>query len=182
MNEAIAEKLIKTLWPAGSDPATDTVYGVVDCARDPQIWPMVKATDLFKACLFAGNVSAAMLAAAPQVIKLTPAAPFTQQLMESGWGNSWGIFVTAARPAGIKDVRKHLRQFLLVKSPNGKKLLFRYYDPRVMRVYLPTCNEEECNTLFNPIVKYVMESANGESILEFDKPSVLESQKTYSAS
>jgi hypothetical protein len=31
-------------------------------------------------------------------------------------------------------------------------LLFRYYDPRVLRVYLPSCRPSELETVFGPVV------------------------------
>jgi len=94
-------------------------------------------------------------------------------LITLGWGKSWGIYVTASRPAGIEDVRRQLRQFLLVKSPAGKKLFFRYYDPRVMRAYLPTCDDNAYKLLFNPIVKYVMEDESAQQVLSYDLQNTL---------
>jgi len=38
---------------------------------------------------------------------------------------------------GIEQLRKHLRGFLRVRDEAGRRLIFRYYDPRVLRVYLP---------------------------------------------
>ena len=37
-------------------------------------------------------------------------------------------------------LRHHLKGFLRVRGESGQKMMFRYYDPRVLRVYLPTCN------------------------------------------
>ena len=34
---------------------------------------------------------------------------------------------------------------------------FRYYDPRVLRVYLPTCNARELQTVFGPVLRYLVE-------------------------
>ena len=52
-------------------------------------------------------------------------------------------------------------------DPTGKPLLFRYYDPRVLRVYLPTCNAEELKTLFGPVQAYIMEDESGAAMLRF---------------
>jgi len=40
---------------------------------------------------------------------------------------------------------------LVVKDERGNRLVFRYYDPRVLRVYLPTCSPSELRTVFGPI-------------------------------
>ncbi len=46
-------------------------------------------------------------------------------------------------------------------------LYFRYYDPRVMRVYLPTCNAQELAAMFGPIQFYVLEGEKPEEMLRF---------------
>ena len=47
-------------------------------------------------------------------------------------------------------------------------MAFRYYDPRVLRAYLPTCNSEELRTVFGPIECFRTEDQNdAEHMLEF---------------
>ena len=53
--------------------------------------------------------------------------------------------------ATLEELRRHFRKFLKVEDPKGKSLIFRYYDPRVLRVYLPTCNAMELQTVFGPV-------------------------------
>jgi hypothetical protein len=36
-------------------------------------------------------------------------------------------------------------------------MIFRWYDPRVLRVYLPTCTENELDMLFGPLSSYFVE-------------------------
>jgi hypothetical protein len=90
-------------------------------------------------------------------------------LIEKGWGNHWGIFAVANTE--LKTMRRHFRTFLMVYDPEGKPLYFRYYDPRVLRVYLPTCNLEETDAVFGPISGYMMEGENPETLLRFSRGS-----------
>jgi hypothetical protein len=53
----------------------------------------------------------------------------------------------------------------MVKDPDGRILYFRYYDPRVMRVYLPSCNATEMKTVFGPALSYVMEDEDGHALV-----------------
>jgi hypothetical protein len=46
-------------------------------------------------------------------------------------------------------------------------MLFRYYDPRVLRVYLPTCVTSELRTVFGPIDCFWTEAERSEKMLEF---------------
>jgi hypothetical protein len=82
-----------------------------------------------------------------------------------GWGESWGIFVRMNDPSNL---RYHLRTFLRVRDEPGRTLLFRYYDPRVLRVYLPTCRPDELKAVFGPIDSYLTEGEDGQSVIEFE--------------
>jgi hypothetical protein len=48
-------------------------------------------------------------------------------------------------------------------------MVFRYYDPRVLRVYLPTCNAEELATVFGPIETFWTEGSDPATLLEFHR-------------
>jgi hypothetical protein len=68
------------------------------------------------------------------------------------WADPWGIFVHTT--ASLDELRTHLRKFLLVTGPNGEEWYFRFYDPRVLTKYLPTCTETELRDLFGPVTAY----------------------------
>ena len=55
----------------------------------------------------------------------------------------------------------------MVQGPEGENLYFRYYDPRVLRIYLPTCNQEEMATLFGPVTAYLLEDKDPDLLLRF---------------
>jgi hypothetical protein len=86
-------------------------------------------------------------------------------VLENGWGKSWASFIRTQ--TGFKQLRRHLRQFLRVRSEDGRKLIFRYYDPRILRVYLPTCRANELEMFFGPVDSFVTESEEPEQMLEF---------------
>ncbi|HYN40273.1 MAG TPA: DUF4123 domain-containing protein, partial [Thermoanaerobaculia bacterium] len=47
-------------------------------------------------------------------------------------------------------LRKHLRRQLIAQDGNGKRMYFRFYDPRVLRTYLRTATPPERAELFGP--------------------------------
>jgi hypothetical protein len=57
----------------------------------------------------------------------------------------------------------------MVHDPDGRRLYFRYYDPRVFRVYLPTCNAEEMEQVFGPVLSYQMEDESARNLLVFER-------------
>ena len=44
-------------------------------------------------------------------------------------------------------------------------MLFRFYDPRVMRMYLPTCTAEELAIVFGPVGAYLLEGQDPKALL-----------------
>jgi hypothetical protein len=116
-------------------------------------------------CLYRGEVQPDVSKVAPYLVRLAPGTPFTDWLLASAWGRHWGIFALAA--ASLKELRTHFRTFLMVKGPDGKKLYFRFYDPRVLRMYLPTCNAQELNTVFGVTKTFLLEDEGPNVLLEF---------------
>jgi hypothetical protein len=150
------------LWPrrAGRD-----VWMIVDGARDRQVFGTLLDSYLTYSCLYHGELAPEVELVAPYLVQLEYDDRYSQKLIERAWGNSWGIFLKC--DSGIESLRRHLRRFLSVRGPKGDILLFRYYDPRVLRVYLPTCRPEELQTVFGPIDRYWTEDESPETMLEF---------------
>jgi hypothetical protein len=164
VDAAFRDRVIKALWPSEVVDGT-SVWAILDGARDERIYPALRTSRLDYRCLYSGRLPKALEAAAPHLIELAPAYSFTRKLIEQGWGNSWGIFL---RIRDSSNLRYHLRTFLRVQDEAGRFLLFRYYDPRVLRVYLPTCRPDELTAVFGPIGSYLTESDDGRSLLEFE--------------
>lgn len=157
--------VIEQLWqPLPREPEFK-VFAILDGARDERIYPRVTESALEHCCLYRGELEPDLAAAAPYLVQLDPDAPFTTWLIAQGWGDSWGVFAKA--PATLPELRRHFRRFLMVYDPDGKPLYFRYYDPRVLRVYLPTCNAGELQIVFGPVSRYVSESEEPAALLEF---------------
>jgi hypothetical protein len=154
--------LEKHLWPKGC--ARD-VWMILDTARDNRSFGVLLESYLENSCLYAGYVPRALEAAAPYLLRLEYEDRRTRRLLERAWGNSWGVFLKC--DTRLESLRRHLRQFLTVRDPSGKRVLFRYYDPRVLRVYLPTCTGEELRALFGPIEAFWIEGENPQNISRY---------------
>ena len=65
-------------------------------------------------------------------------------------------------------MRHHLRHFLEVKLPDDTQVYFRFYDPRVLRVFLPTCTPDDTNQFFGPMIQnYLVEDESSDQLLRF---------------
>jgi len=153
------ERLLAALFPPGGSAAPE-VFAVLDGARDERIYRAVYDSRLDHECLFAGDISYDLAAAAPYLVRLEREAAFTRWLLEHGWGRSFGIFAWSR--ADLEALRRHFRRVLQVKDEGGRRLYFRYYDPRVLRRYVPTCTAAELRELFGPLVRLFAEGEQGQ--------------------
>jgi Domain of unknown function (DUF4123) len=164
MAHTLLKQVQDALWPPNL-PGWLKVWAVLDSARDRRIYPAVIDCYLNKCCLYSGDLPSELQLTAPYLIELDRDDRFTRYIINQGWGNSWGIFFRTN--AGMERLRRHLREFLVVKDQGGKRLIFRYYDPRVLRVYLPTCFTRELQTVFGPIEHFLVEGEDSATLIQF---------------
>ncbi len=78
----------------------------------------------------------------------------------------WGIFVLT------KEKREalilHLQHFLMVALPNGSKGYFRYYDPRILKTYVLSCNAAELEQFFGPVRGFAVAEPEEQKTRLFD--------------
>jgi hypothetical protein len=141
------------------------VFAVLDGASVPSLLEHLAPHTPEYECLYRGELKPDVAAAAPYLVHLKADSDLTNWVIEQGWGKHWGVF--AICQAELPVMRRHFRSFLLVHDSEGKALYFRYYDPRVLRTHLPTCNAEELATMFGPVSAYVMESEKPAVLMQF---------------
>lgn len=170
------EELVESLWSLNQlKENKEDLYCVLDGAQDKAIFSKIKELKVLYCCLYSGNLSNELAETAPYLIQLQKEGAFIRWLIKEGWGTNWGVFLSSA--SGLNDLRKHFRQYLMVKTEEGKSIYFRYYDPRVLRVYIPTCNDEELNFVFGPVTCFITESEiiNKYMIFDFSKKKLQQS-------
>src|SRR5262249_39705362 len=140
-------------------------YAVLDGASVPGLLARLAEWQPEHVCLFRGELEPGVPEVAPYLVALRPGTPFTDWGLDHGWGRHWGVF--AQTPANFRGMRKLCRTFLIVHGANGKPLYFRYYDPRVLRLYLPTCTAQEMAIVFGPVSSYLMEDEVPTNLLRF---------------
>lgn len=162
MTDDQRDQVVRALWPQG-EKSRLSVWAILDCARDPKIYLALLASRLEFRCLYSGTLASALEMVAPQLVELSPANRLTRLWLDEGWGQSWGVFL---KIQDASNLRHHLRKFLKVQVENDRRLVFRYYDPRVLRVYLPTCTADEWQQFLGPIAAFFMEH-DDDSLLGF---------------
>ena len=141
-------------------------YYLLDAARMEELFDTAKEKTEPNPywCLYKGESAETLGNVAPYLFTTWP-PPFLEWLFADGWGNAWGVFVlTRARPDVLYQ---HLRKFLIVNTEAGRQLYFRFYDPRVLRRFLPTCSSTELQAFFGPIRYFLVEDDDAEYGLSF---------------
>jgi hypothetical protein len=143
----------------------ESLYGVVDAAQDVDFaLDAERRFGLPMRMLFKGEAAQYMREVAPYLIPI----PLDSEYLDAWakrWGRNVGILLTSA--ADPNTVLRHLREIFVVKDEAGQEYFFRFYDPRVLRPYLPVCTAEEIRQFLGPIRVLLVEGSETGSLLRF---------------
>jgi len=142
-------------------------YFIIDAARLLERMAKVNEFELQIISLYKESSQENLADYAPYLIDLKSAqGAFFDFLIENGIGDSWGIFIESS--LSFDEIFKHLRKFLIVKDEEGQELYFRFYDPRVLRIFLPTCDSLQLREFFGPINFFFCEDEDPNYFLKFE--------------
>jgi hypothetical protein len=174
MMATVSTELARLLF----EESGEHVYTILDGASIPDLLDKFVSDTPRYECLYRGELGPDMAEVAAYLVLLEADSPFTNWVLTEGWGNHWGIF--ARTGIELQDLRRHFRRFLIVHDPEGEPMYFRYYDPRVLRVFLPTSNMEELATMFGPISCFLLEGEDSGQCIEFTFDGTKLGRKEYS--
>ncbi|CAN5783610.1 hypothetical protein BH24ACI3_BH24ACI3_02950 [soil metagenome] len=146
-------------------PDRTLVYAALDGASIPELRTKLYEMNPPHHCLFRGTLEPDMQEVAPYVAGLQPGSDFVEWLLDESFGKHWGIFIHSRR--SLKEMRLHLRKLLTVRNEAGDPMIFRFYDPRVMNQFLPTCTTDELDTFFGNIDAFFAEDKNDHSLAAY---------------
>jgi hypothetical protein len=115
--------------------------------------------------LYRGKSEVHLSSVSPYLFTVQHNTAFEDWYMQNGWGDSWGVMVFSDKDLG--GLVKHFRHFLMVQTEDKQELYFRFYDPRVLRIFLPTCDESQLNEFFGPVDYFVCEDEDPAFALAF---------------
>ena len=142
-------------------------FAILDGASIPNLLDKLYVADRPEfECLYTGEIAPDLAEAAPYLVRLERGAEFTEWVLGEGWGQHWGVFAISS--GDFRALRHHLRHFLIAHDVKGKSYYFRFYDPRVLRTYLPACNPGELASFFGPVQTWVIEAEDPKIATRFD--------------
>lgn len=126
------------------------LLAVIDAARSPIIYPLLQqCAGEHGSLLTLEGQPGDLKAYAPYVARLLSPSPLLEQLVLQGWNDHWCVYLSTALE--LEPLRIQLKKFLLVKLDDGREVFFRFYDPRVLRTFLPACTPHEAKRFFGEI-------------------------------
>ena len=161
------DRVSSWLWRPVEGREPTQAYALVDAARSESIYPKIMGAKTKSVCLHRGKMAEELAWVAPYLVQLQPEDSFTGWLLEHGWGKSRFVLVRSCVSFG--ELKRHFRTFLTVYDEDGKSCFFRFYDPRVLRVYLPTCNAAEIKTVFGPVESFAVEGEDSSVLLQLSR-------------
>jgi len=140
-------------------------FFLIDGARLQHNLGIIKgiATELLS--LYKGRMEESWADVGPYLFIMPQDKDFMDWYITNGWSNAWGLIVETE--ASFEDCWKHFRKFLLVKAEDGQELYFRFYDPRVLKIFLPTCDEKQIMEFFGPVDEFIVEGNSKEEAIGF---------------
>lgn len=154
------------LWDKAEEKMCN-LYALVDSARNDEVFKFLLTDDINYRSLFDGKMDIKFFGVSGFLVECKKDSILFNWLTREAWGKSCAVFFTSR--ASFKDVLKHLQKLNRVYLEEDDIVYFRYYDPRVLCVYLPTCNNKEIKTFFGEIESFFVESENPEVLTEFEK-------------
>src|ERR1043165_1679534 len=141
-----------------------TLYALVDGAQDRRIYGLI-SRESEHTSLLGGSLEATQLRASPFLVRLEQNSQLARAWHAEGHGRNWGIHCVSS--ASLSDLRSFFRGFLQAKLPDGQTALFRFWDPRVWRAYLPACEPDITEQWFRRVDEYRCEGSDGQQTMRY---------------
>lgn len=142
--------------------APGTWYAILDACDAPNVLALVDSltqsqdadpkSDRLVQSMYSGKAAQQYRAIAPYLFKLTP--ELLDWIVAELEAQPWGFLFHAE--LDFKSVRRHFRNFITVLDPQGEKMLFRFYDPRVLRAFEENATEREKQAFCGQVVSFFL--------------------------
>jgi hypothetical protein len=154
-------------WPINvrnfrPDPGNYT-FAVIDAAAVPELIEHARQLGMDLRCLFP-DAPEPLARVAPYVVAIPSKSNFFHHWADS-LGRNPGILMES--PERLESVFDHCRKVFLSRDEAGQSRFFRFYDPRVLRPYLPTCTLDELTRFFGTTHAILVEDETAAKLLRF---------------
>jgi hypothetical protein len=167
-----ALSLREYLWEE-ADSKDCFLYAIFDSARNDEIFRFLATDEVRYKSLFEGTMDIKSFGVSGFLIECKKKSVIYNWLTSDAWGDNSMIFFTSK--ADLNDLLTHFQKFNRVFVEGDDVVLFRYYDPRVLRIFLPSCTMHEIDLFFGEVDSFYTEGDDPEFINIFRKGQATES-------
>lgn len=139
-------------------------YALIDGAQAVELAVIARQLGHRVFSLFSGAAASSLAHVGPCLVDLDQPSPFVDH-WRAAMGRNAGVLLAAE--GDLDRVSAHLREIFVVTDESDQEFFFRYYDPRVLRAFLPTCTADELREFFGPVRWWIAEDETGAACLAF---------------
>lgn len=139
-------------------------YAVIDAIHTYDAIILAHGWEAGHECLWKGESEEQFSLYAPYVVRLDDENPFTDWLLNNGWGKGWGIYLRSYLP--LNKLAHELRKINMVYDEVERKWsFFRFYSPRTVKEFIPFLPAKEFIAVTNGIKQIISEDIDANNIL-----------------
>jgi hypothetical protein len=170
-----------TLSAASPPPAAGTPLAILLSAlrQEPQhrLYALIDGAQAFELAfsarlmghelytIFSGDLAEPLADVGPCLAVIGERSAFVQKWLEHMGSHAGVLFESAAH---FEAVYAHLRSVFVATDEEGQEYFFRFYDPRVLRTFLPTCRDDELREFFGPVERWIVETEDASAFTTFE--------------
>lgn len=151
------------LWSGLQHPGKELPLLLIDCAGIEGGAAQIPRYIFSEVqCLFVGLLASDLADVAPYLGQLKSLGADVARTVENLMTRQAGLLVVPQDKLGdgftpgFSKIYRHFRKCNLVQGPDGEKLFFRYYDPRVLIKVVQVLDSEQMAELFGPVDSFVV--------------------------
>lgn len=126
------------------------LFGIFDSARNVDFIKNLVPGDVKYRSLFQGTMFEQSSVLSGYLVECKKESPLFRWMTTKAWSKGCCIYLTSM--SSFDELFSHFQKFNRVRMENDKVVLFRYYDPEVLRAWLPGCSRIELDTFYGETV------------------------------
>ena len=140
-----------------------TTYLLLDGAQIDDLMPQLfrMQDSLSMHLLYRQTAYAEWAESGPLLIRMEPDSPLAEHF-ETHWRITAGVRLESS--ADEEVLAEHLRSLVHARLASGQTILFRYYDPRILPLWLDGVSPEERDRYMGPVQRFYLPSSAGQTL------------------
>jgi len=139
-----------------------SLFALVNLAQYPELTPLVETPG--------ADCTALGREAGLEGLRLLSLSGRTDllQLLTARQQETGGV-VLFSSDAPLAELSRHLEGLLQVETDSGERLLFRYYSPAVLRIFLSQCPAALAERFFGPVSMFLLNAPDARTLTTFSR-------------